>query len=51
MGGYAILKAESLPHAIEMGRQFMQLHADVLGPSHRGQLEIRQLADGPMPGQ
>jgi hypothetical protein len=49
VGGYAILKAESREHAIALGREFMQLHADVLGPSYTGRLEIRRLADGPVP--
>jgi hypothetical protein len=39
------MKAESRAEAIEMGKQFMKLHADVLGPSYEGELEIRQLAD------
>jgi hypothetical protein len=47
IGGYAILKAESKAEAVERGKRFMQLHVDVLGPSYRGQLEIRQLADAP----
>ena len=51
VGGYAILKADSLEHAVELGREFMQLHADVLGPSDQGRMEIRQLFDGPMPEQ
>ncbi len=45
IGGYAIMQAESRAEAIEMGKQFMKLHADILGPSYEGELEIRQLAD------
>jgi len=45
IGGYAIIKAASKAEAIEHGRRFMSLHADVLGPSYEGELEIRQLAD------
>jgi hypothetical protein len=45
VGGYAIMQAESRAEAIEMGKQFMKLHADVLGTSYEGELEIRQLAD------
>ena len=42
VGGYAILKADSLEHAVRLGREFMQLHAYVLGPSYQGRdLEIR----------
>ena len=47
IGGYAILKADSKEEAIRLGRDFMQLHVDVLGPSYSGELEIRQMADGP----
>ena len=50
IGGYAILKADSKAEAVELGRQFMQLHADVLGPSYEGQLEIRQMFDAPAAG-
>jgi hypothetical protein len=46
IGGYAVLEAGSKREAIELGRQFMQLHVDVLGPSYEGQLEIRQIFDG-----
>lgn len=45
IGGYAILKAGSKEEAIDLGRQFMQVHVDVLGPSYKGELEIRQLYD------
>ncbi|HEV8630564.1 MAG TPA: YciI family protein [Thermoanaerobaculia bacterium] len=47
IGGYAILEASSKEEAIRMGREFMQLHADVLGPSFEGELEIRQLFEHP----
>jgi len=47
VGGYAILNAGSREEAISLGRRFMQLHADVLGPTHEGELEIRQMHDGP----
>jgi hypothetical protein len=45
IGGYAVLRTESKEEAIELGKQFMKLHADILGPSYEGELEIRQLAD------
>jgi hypothetical protein len=45
VGGYAILKAGSKQEAIELGKNFMKLHADVLGPSYEGELEIRQMFD------
>lgn len=47
VGGYAILNAGSRDEAIGLGRRFMQLHADVLGPTYEGELEIRQMHDGP----
>jgi hypothetical protein len=45
IGGYAIVQADSKDHAIELGKQFMKLHAEILGPSYEGELEIRQLVD------
>ncbi len=43
IGGFAIMEFASKEEAIEAGRKFMQLHADILGPSYRGELEIREL--------
>jgi len=52
IAGYAILRADSREEAIALGRQYMQLHADVLGPQYEGQLEIRQMMEmGPPPQQ
>jgi hypothetical protein len=48
IGGYAILRAASKEEAIQHGRHFMNLHAEILGPSYEGELEIRQLAEGPV---
>ena len=45
MGGYAILRANTKEEALKMGRDFMQLHLDILGPSYEGELEIRQMFD------
>src|SRR5262245_45513331 len=45
IGGYAILQARSKEEAIEMGKAFMKIHLDVLGPSYEGELEIRQMFD------
>lgn len=45
IGGYAILQVKSKEEAIERGRRFMQVHADVLGPSYDGELEIRQMPE------
>jgi len=46
IGGYGILRASSKEEAIELGKTFMQIHLDVLGPSYEGELEIRQMFDG-----
>jgi hypothetical protein len=45
VGGFAIFDLESKEEAIESGRQFMQIHADILGPSYEGELEIRPMFD------
>ncbi|HVO90678.1 MAG TPA: YciI family protein [Casimicrobiaceae bacterium] len=45
VGGYAIVEAASREEAIALGRQFMQIHAEVLGPSYDGECEIRQMFD------
>lgn len=43
IGGFAVLKAESKEEAIRLGRIFMQIHIDTLGPGYEGELEIRQM--------
>jgi hypothetical protein len=45
IGGFAIIQANSRQEAIEEGSRFMQVHADVLGPSYEGELEVRQMYD------
>jgi hypothetical protein len=45
VGGFAILQAGSKAEAIELGRRFMQVHADILGPEARLTLEIRAMVD------
>ena len=45
IGGYAIMRAKSKEEAVQIGRDFMQLHLDVLGPAYEGELEIRQMFD------
>jgi hypothetical protein len=47
VGGYAVVEAASCDEAIALGRQFMDLHARILGPSYEGECEIRQMFDGP----
>ena len=45
VGGYAIVEAKSRDEAVELGRQFMDVHVKVLGSSYDGECEIRQLFD------
>jgi hypothetical protein len=45
VGGFAILNAASKEEAIRLGKEFMQLHVDVLGPSYEGTLEVRPMFD------
>ena len=47
VGGFAIFDLKSKEEAIEGGRKFMQLHADILGPSYEGEMEIRPMFDHP----
>ena len=47
VGGFAIFELESKEAAVESGRKFMQIHADILGPSYQGELEIRPMFDPP----
>jgi hypothetical protein len=50
VGGYAIFSVASKAEAIELGRRFLQVHADVLGPDYAIELEIRELFDSPAAG-
>ena len=43
VGGYAVMEAASKAEALEFGRRFMQVHADILGDTLDVELEIRQL--------
>jgi hypothetical protein len=45
IGGFAILEAASKEEAIRLGKEFMQLHVDVLGRSYEGTLEVRPMFD------
>ena len=46
VGGYAIFDLKSKEEAVQMGTRFMQVHADILGPSYEGELEIRPMFSG-----
>jgi hypothetical protein len=50
VGGYAIFDLKSKEEVIQAGTRFMQVHADILGPSYEGELEIRPMFDGPPNG-
>ena len=43
IGGFAIVQVASRQEAIEQGKQFLQLHLDVAGPTYTGELEVRQV--------
>jgi hypothetical protein len=45
IGGFAIVRVPSKAEAIEIGKQFLKLHQDILGPAWEGQCEIRQVFD------
>ena len=47
VGGYAVFDLKSKEEAVEMGRRFLQIHADILGPSYEGELEIRPMFSAP----
>jgi hypothetical protein len=49
VGGFAIFDLRSKEEAIQMGTEFMQVHADILGPSYEGELEIRPMMDPSVP--
>jgi len=43
IGGYAIVQVKSKEEAIELARQFLEIHADILGSSYEAESEIRQM--------
>jgi hypothetical protein len=47
VGGFAIFELESKEEAVQMATQFMQVHADILGPSYEGVLEVRPMFGTP----
>lgn len=53
IGGYAVVKVKSKEEALEISRQFMQIHADVLGSSYELDAEARQMYEpgDPLPGR
>ena len=47
IGGYAIVEVESKEVAVQMAKDFLQLHRDVLGPSYEGESEVRRMHELP----
>jgi hypothetical protein len=47
VGGFAIFELESKEEAVRMATEFMQVHADILGPTYEGVLEIRPMFGTP----
>ena len=45
IGGYAIFRVKSKAEAIELAKQFLKVHEDVLGSSYEGECEVRQMFD------
>lgn len=47
IGGYAILRANSREEAIQMGKDFLQIHLDVLGAAYEAEMEVREMSEAP----
>jgi hypothetical protein len=45
VGGFAVFQTRSKEEALAIGKKFMQVHADVLGASYQGELEIREMVE------
>lgn len=45
IGGYIMVETASQQEAIQIGRSFMKIHVDVLGPTYQGEMEVRQLSE------
>ena len=45
VGGYAIVRVASRQEALEIGKRFMGLHAEILGPDYENEAEVLQLFD------
>lgn len=45
IGGYAVMDVTSREEAIELGKRFMGVHTEILGPEYEGELEIRQMVE------
>ena len=47
VGGFAMFDVASKAEAVELGRRFMEVHADIMGPSHVMEVEIREMNEPP----
>ena len=47
IGGFIIVQVDSKEEAIEMTRHFLDMHAQILGPSYEMESEIRQMYEPP----
>jgi hypothetical protein len=43
IGGYAIFDLASKEEAVELAKQFMKAHVDVLGTGYEGEVEVRPM--------
>jgi hypothetical protein len=43
LAGYAIVEVKSKEEAVELSRQFVQMHADIMGPAFEFETEFRQM--------
>jgi hypothetical protein len=46
IAGFALFEFASKEEAVEQGRRFMQMHADVMGPEYEGTMEIHDVFGG-----
>jgi len=51
VGGYAIVDVESKEEVIALGREFLDIHARILGPSYVAESEIRRIYTALEPGR
>ena len=43
VGGFAIIDVNTKQEAIDQAREFLQLHADTMGPKYAAEVEVRQM--------
>lgn len=47
IAGYAIVQVASKAEAVDISKQFLKLHMDVIGPSYEAESEVRQMFEMP----